>query len=153
VLRVIVASLLAHRLRLIMTAVMIALGAGLVAGTFTLTDSVRGALSTSTAAASAPAVVVQPTGGADGKDGGAPTWVLAVAMEICSWSDDAEWDLRPAKTQQKISGRLRSETVTRHRYAIRGYISTATKHGISVFTALRDALTGNPRMPPIPASS
>jgi hypothetical protein len=36
----------------------------------------------------------------------------AVAMEICSWSDDAERDLRPAKTQQKISGRLRSETVT-----------------------------------------
>ena len=38
-------------------------------------------------------------------------------------------------------------------YAIRGYISTAAKHGISVFTALRDALTGNPWMPPIPAST
>lgn len=72
-LRVIAASLLAHRLRLIMTAVMIAVGAGLVAGTFTLTDSVQGALSTSTAATSAPAVVVQPPRGADGKDGGAPT--------------------------------------------------------------------------------
>lgn len=44
---------------------------------------------------------------------------------------------------------------TRHRYAIRGYISTAAKHGISVFTALHDALTGDPipgcrQSPPAP---
>ncbi len=53
-------------------------------------------------------------------------------------SNGAERDLRPAKTQQKISGRLRSENATRHRYAIRGYISTAAKHGTGVFTALRN---------------
>jgi hypothetical protein len=40
-------------------------------------------------------------------------------------SNQAGRDLRPAKTQQKISGRLRSETAARHRYAICGYISTA----------------------------
>ena len=51
--------------------------------------------------------------------------------------------MRPAKTQQKISGRLRSEQATRHRYAIRGYISTTAKHGINAFTALRGALAGN----------
>jgi transposase len=61
-----------------------------------------------------------------------------------------ERDVRPAKVQQKISGRLRSEQATRHRYAIRGYISTAAKRGVSVFTALHDALTGDPWMPPIP---
>jgi hypothetical protein len=60
-------------------------------------------------------------------------------------------DLRPAKTQQKISGRLRSEQVTRDRYAIRGYISTAAKHGAHVLTAIHDALAGNPWMPPIPS--
>ena len=65
-------------------------------------------------------------------------------------SNQAERDLRPAKTQEKISGRLRSETTTRHRYAIRGYLSTATKHGNSAITTLRDALTGTPWMPPIP---
>jgi transposase len=65
-------------------------------------------------------------------------------------SNQAERDLRPAKTQDKISGRLRSETTTAHRYAIRGYISTATKHGASAITALRDAITGTPWMPPIP---
>ena len=74
-------------------------------------------------------------------------------LRIPPTSNQAERDVRPAKTQQKISGRLRSEQATRRRYAIRGYISTAAKHGISVFTALRDALTGNPWMPPLPAQT
>jgi hypothetical protein len=68
-------------------------------------------------------------------------------------SNQAERDLRPAKTQQKISGRLRSETTTRDRYAVRGYASTAAKHGIAVFTAIRDALAGNAWIPPIPADA
>jgi transposase len=68
-------------------------------------------------------------------------------------SNQAERDLRPSKTQQKISGRLRSEKTTRDRYAIRGYASTAAKHGIAVFTAIRDALAGNPWIPPVPASA
>jgi transposase len=72
-------------------------------------------------------------------------------LRIPPTSNQAERDVRPARTQQKISGRLRSEQATRHRYAIRGYISTAAKHRISIFTALRDALAGNPWMPPIPA--
>jgi transposase len=72
-------------------------------------------------------------------------------LRIPPTSNQAERDLRPAKTQQKISGRLRSEQATRHRYAIRGYISTATKHGISALTAIRDALAGNPWIPPIPS--
>ncbi len=68
-------------------------------------------------------------------------------------SNQAERDLRPSKTQQKISGRLRSEKTTRDRYAIRGYASTAVKHGVAVFTAIRDALAGNPWIPPIPAGA
>src|ERR1039458_538396 len=71
-------------------------------------------------------------------------------LRIPPTSNQAERDVRPAKTQQKISGRLRSEETTRHRYAIRGYISTAAKHGENVLTAIRDALTGNPWMPPPP---
>lgn len=72
-------------------------------------------------------------------------------LHIPPTSNQAERDLRPAKTQQKISGRLRSEQATRDRYAIRGYISTAAKHGAHVLTAIHDALAGNPWMPPIPA--
>ncbi len=66
-------------------------------------------------------------------------------------SNQAERDLRPAKTQQKISGRLRSEARTRDRYAIRGYLDTARKHAIPVMDAIRAALAGNPWMPPLPA--
>ena len=61
--------------------------------------------------------------------------------------------VRPRVAEQKISGRLRSEKTTRDRYAIRGYASTAVKHGVAVFTAIRDALTGNPWIPPIPAGA
>jgi len=63
-------------------------------------------------------------------------------------SNQAERDLRPAKTQQKISGRLRSEQATRDRYAVRGYASTARKHGRQIFTVIRDALAGTPWIPP-----
>jgi len=71
-------------------------------------------------------------------------------LRIPPTSNQAERDLRPAKTQQKISGRLRSEQATRDRYAIRGYISTAAKHRAHVLTAIHDALAGNPWIPPIP---
>ena len=68
-------------------------------------------------------------------------------------SNQAERDLRPSKTQQKISGRLRSEKTTRDRYAIRGYASTAAKHGHQILTAIRDALAGNPWIPPVPGTA
>jgi transposase len=67
-------------------------------------------------------------------------------------SNQAERDLRPAKTQEKVSGRLRSEQATRDRYAIRGYASTARKHGHHAITAIRDALAGTPWIPPAPAT-
>jgi transposase len=62
----------------------------------------------------------------------------------------SERDLRPIKTQQKISGRLTSENVTQDRLNIRSYIDTARKHGINVMTALRQAITGNPWRPALP---
>jgi transposase len=58
---------------------------------------------------------------------------------------------RPIKTQQKISGRLTSETVTQDRLDIRSYTDTARKHGRNVLDVLRAAMTGNPWHPPEPA--
>jgi hypothetical protein len=72
-------------------------------------------------------------------------------LRIPPTSNQAERDLRPAKTQQKISGRLTSDTVTADRYAVRGYVSTVVKHGADVLTAIRDAILGRPWMPPKPA--
>lgn len=57
-------------------------------------------------------------------------------------NNQAERDLRPAKTQLKISGCHRSETHARHWLSIRAYTSTARKNGIHILTALQDALTG-----------
>jgi transposase len=62
-------------------------------------------------------------------------------------SNQAERDLRPAKTQQKISGRLTSVKATEARYAIKGYLSTAAKHHVNLFTVLRDALVGHAWIP------
>lgn len=61
----------------------------------------------------------------------------------------SERDLRPIKTQQKISGRLTSEEGTQDRLGSRSYIDTARKQGINVMTAIRRAITGNPWRPPI----
>lgn len=72
-------------------------------------------------------------------------------LRVPPTSNQAERDLRPAKTQQKISGRLTSEARTQDRYRIRGYLSTAIKHGHNAIDALREAITGQPWMPPHPA--
>lgn len=57
-------------------------------------------------------------------------------------------DLRPTKTQQKISGRLTSDNITQDRLDIRSYIDTARKNGINVITALRQLFTTGPWLPP-----
>ncbi len=72
-------------------------------------------------------------------------------LNVPPTSNQAERDLRPAKTQQKIPGRLTSEAVTRARYRIRGYVSTAAKHGIDQLAALRNAILGRPWTPAPPA--
>jgi transposase len=62
----------------------------------------------------------------------------------------SERDLRPTKTQQKISGRLTSEDITQDRLDIRSYTDTARKNDINVMTALRGAVSGSPWTPPLP---
>lgn len=72
-------------------------------------------------------------------------------LRVPPTSNQAERDLRPAKIQQKISGRLTSEQRTKDRYRIRGYLSTAAKHGRNMMDALREAIVGHPWIPPNPA--
>jgi transposase len=72
-------------------------------------------------------------------------------LNVPPTSNQAERDLRPAKIQQNISGRLTSEDRTQDRYTIRGVLSTAAKHGLNMMTVLRDAFQGKPWIPPIPA--
>ena len=66
-------------------------------------------------------------------------------------NNGSERDLRPVKTQLKISGCHRSATGAKNWLRVRGFISTVRKHGLDVMTAIRHAITGNPWQPPIPA--
>jgi transposase len=62
-------------------------------------------------------------------------------------NNGSERDLRPIKTQLKISGCHRSVTSAGNWLRVRGYISTVRKNGADVLTAIRDAITGNPWTP------
>jgi transposase len=62
-------------------------------------------------------------------------------------NNQAERDLRPTKTQMKISGTFRSETSAQAWARIRGYVSTARKHGLNAFEAILAAINGNPWTP------
>jgi len=75
---------------------------------------------------------------------------FAYDLHVPPTSNQAERDLRPAKIQQKISGRLTSEQRTTDRFRIRGYLSTAAKHGLNMMDTLREAILGCPWMPPNP---
>jgi Transposase IS66 family len=63
-------------------------------------------------------------------------------------SNQAERDLRPAKIQQRIFGRLTSGQRAKDRHRVLGYLSTAVKHGRDMMDALRGAILGRPRLPP-----
>jgi transposase len=67
-------------------------------------------------------------------------------------NNQAERDLRPTKTQMKISGTFRSETSATAWARIRGFVSTARKHGINAFQAILTAVLGEPWTPPLPAT-
>jgi len=77
---------------------------------------------------------------------------FAADLAVPFTNNGSERDLRPVKTQIKISGCHRATTGAQAWLRVRGYISTVRKHGHDVLTALRDAITGNPWQPPIPAT-
>lgn len=55
----------------------------------------------------------------------------------------AERDIRMSKLQQKISGGFRSDEGNEAFDNIRSYISTAAKHGKSMFESIHAAVSGN----------
>ncbi len=63
-------------------------------------------------------------------------------LDVPFTNNGSERDLRPIKTQIKISGCHRATTGAEGWLRVRGYISTVRKHGDDVLTALRDAVTG-----------
>lgn len=70
-------------------------------------------------------------------------------LHVAPTNNQGERDLRPVKTQIKISGCHQSETGAANWLAVRSYLSTATKHGLGAYATLRAAMTGELWMPPI----
>jgi len=62
-------------------------------------------------------------------------------------NNGCERDIRMAKLRQKVSGCLRTMSGARQFCAIRSYLSTAAKHGLTFFDALITLTEGQPWMP------
>jgi transposase len=75
--------------------------------------------------------------------------LFARDLSVPFTNNQAERDVRPTKTQMKISGCHRSETTAKAWLRVRSYISTVRKHSDNVLDALRDAITGSPWKPPL----
>ncbi len=73
--------------------------------------------------------------------------LFAHDLSVPHTNNQAERDLRPAKTQIKISGCHRSETGARAWLTIRAHISTLRKNGINILDGIRDSITGQAWQP------
>jgi transposase len=62
-------------------------------------------------------------------------------------NNGCEQDIRMTKLKQKVSGCLRTLAGARHFCAIRSYLSTAAKHGLSFYDALVMLTEGQPWIP------
>ena len=70
-------------------------------------------------------------------------------LTVPATNNQAERDLRPIKTQLKISGCHASKTGAQNWLAIRSYLVTAIKHGLGALDVIRRAILGQAWMPPI----
>ncbi len=75
---------------------------------------------------------------------------FALDLTVPFTNNQAERDIRMTKTQLKLAG-WRTTTGATTWLTVRSYISTTRKNGINILTALRNAITGNPWLPPNPA--
>jgi transposase len=73
---------------------------------------------------------------------------FATDFTVAFSNNVAEQAVRMVKSKTRVSGGFRTLTGAQTFLAIRGYISTIRKNGLSAATELHQALLGNPWMPP-----
>jgi len=78
----------------------------------------------------------------------AQVWRFAADFAVPFTGNPAEQPQRMVKLQMKIGGCWRTVRTAARYCLIRSYLGTALNHGIHPLDALRDAMAGNPWMPP-----
>jgi hypothetical protein len=81
----------------------------------------------------------------------AQVWLFATRFDVPPTNNGSENAIRGYKLAAKISGCWRTLATLQRHCRIRSYLTTARSHGHHPLAAIRDALTGNPWMPPQPA--
>jgi hypothetical protein len=81
----------------------------------------------------------------------AQVWLFATRFDVPPTNNGSENAVRGYKLAAKISGCWRTLATLQRHCRIRSYLATARSHGRHPLAAIRDALTGNPWMPPHPA--
>lgn len=81
----------------------------------------------------------------------AQVWLFATRLDVPATNNGSENAVRGYKLAAKISGCWRSLATLQRHCRIRSYLTTARSHGRHPLVAIRDALNGNPWMPPHPA--
>jgi transposase-like protein len=76
---------------------------------------------------------------------------FAANFTVAFSNNIAEQAVRMVKSKTRVSGGFRTLKGAQTFLAIRGYISTIRKNGLRAATELRNALLGNPWMPPTTA--
>ena len=78
-------------------------------------------------------------------------WLFAARFDVPPANNGSENAVRGYKLAAKISGCWRTLATLQRHCRIRSYLTTARSHGRHPLAAIRDALNGNPWMPPRPA--
>jgi transposase len=78
-------------------------------------------------------------------------WLFTIRFDVPPTNNGSENAIRGYKLAAKISGCWRTLATLQRHCRIRSYLTTARSHGRHPLAAIRDALNGNPWMPPHPA--
>jgi len=78
-------------------------------------------------------------------------WLFTTRPDVPATNNGSESAIRGFKLAAKVQGCWRALATLRRHCRIRSYLVSARTHGRKPIDAIRDALTGNPWMPPLTA--